>query len=267
MTLQLLNNNDGRSSVSSVAHDGSVVSVNSTTNSKNPGNSGQFGGVGSSFEFAQCVEQINVLNLRLKNADDRAKNLMADLQHAKQVCAEQHHHLHTNKLPPLPPPLLLSSSQILLNSFDSPFSGESASLPPLTMYQQHQNNSSNTITPKANLARTITQHLNIANGISFARSSFNGDSFTKSSISSSSGAATPASSMHGGASSPTLPTSPSVSVCCGALVSYVLGGRSWHFYSCTLFLWFLETTFCTCICKKLVSCTSVCDHMFICCCH
>ena len=40
----------------------------------------------SSDEFAQCVENINVLNLRLKNADERCQLLKADLRQAKQVC-------------------------------------------------------------------------------------------------------------------------------------------------------------------------------------
>ena len=134
---------------------------------------------------------------------------MADLRHVRQVCAEQHlnRHEHTNKLPPPPPPLLLSSSQILLNS-DSPIS-ESISLPPLVSIPNGSHRSS--------LARTVTQHLNITNGISFGRNSlFMEDEnmktiMARASLSSSSGANTPASSLHGGASSPTLPTSPSVS--------------------------------------------------------
>ena len=40
----------------------------------------------SSDEFAQCVENISVLNLRLKNADERCQLLKADLRQAKQVC-------------------------------------------------------------------------------------------------------------------------------------------------------------------------------------
>ena len=161
------------------------------------------------FEFDQCVEQINVLNLRLKNADDRANNLMADLRRVRQVCADQHlnRHEYTNKLPPPPPPLLLSSSQILLNS-NSPIS-ESMSLPPLITVPHNKG--------KTSLAGTITQHLNITNGISFGRHSLFGDdehfkrNMARASLSSSSGAVTPASSIRGGASSPTLPTSPSVS--------------------------------------------------------
>ena len=166
-------------------------------------------GVVGSFEFDQCVEQINVLNLRLKNADDRANNLMADLRRVRQVCAEQHlsQHEYTNKLPPPPPPLLLSSSQILRNS-NSPIS-ESCSLPPLINIPNSKG--------KASLARTITQHLNITNGISFGRNSWFGEDenlksiLARASLSSSSGAVTPVSSLRGGASSPTLPTSPSVS--------------------------------------------------------
>ena len=198
-TFQLLNNNDGRVSKNSDgAFDGVAVTTTKIAN----------GYVGS-FEFAQCVEQINVLNLRLKNADDRANNLMADLRRAKQVCAEQHlnQHEYNNKLPPPPPPLLLSSSQILLNG-NSPLS-ESVSLPPLVTIPNSKN--------KTSLARTITQHLNITNGISFGRNSFCGEDehmkrfTTTASLSSCSGAVSPVSSLHGGASSPTLPTSPSVS--------------------------------------------------------
>ena len=134
---------------------------------------------------------------------------MADLRHVRKVCAEQHlnRHEHTNKLPPPPPPLLLSSSQILLNS-DSPIS-ESMSLPPLVSLQNGSQ--------KSTLARTVTQHLNITNGISFGRNSLFAEDenmkniIARTSLSSSSGVNTPASSLHGGASSPTLPTSPSVS--------------------------------------------------------
>ena len=113
-------------------------------------------GLAGSFEFDQCVEQINVLNLRLKNADDRANNLMSDLRRVRQVCAEQHLNRHdiTNKLPPPPPPLLLSSSQILLNS-NSPIS-ESISLPPLIAAAPNSKGTKS-------LARTITHHLNITN--------------------------------------------------------------------------------------------------------
>ena len=134
---------------------------------------------------------------------------MADLRHVRKVCAEQHlnRHENTNKLPPPPPPLLLSSSQILLNS-DSPIS-ESISLPPLVSLPNGNS--------KSSLARTVTQHLNITNGIAFGRNSLFGEDenlkamIARTSLSSSSGANTPASSLHGGASSPTLPTSPSVS--------------------------------------------------------
>ena len=38
-------------------------------------------------EFAQCVENINVLNLRLKNSEERCQLLKSDLRQAKQVCA------------------------------------------------------------------------------------------------------------------------------------------------------------------------------------
>jgi hypothetical protein len=61
-------------------------------------------------EFAQCVENISVLNLRLKNADERCQMLRTDLRRAKQVCCspnngiEQLHHLqlfaHEQSLPP-----------------------------------------------------------------------------------------------------------------------------------------------------------------------
>ena len=36
-------------------------------------------------EFAQCVENINVLNLRLKNSEERCQLLKNDLRQAKQV--------------------------------------------------------------------------------------------------------------------------------------------------------------------------------------
>ena len=39
----------------------------------------------NSTEFAQCVENINVLNLRLKNSEERCQLLRADLRQAKQV--------------------------------------------------------------------------------------------------------------------------------------------------------------------------------------
>ena len=192
-----LTNNEGRKD--------SEVSTASTSDDKNMSN-----GLAGSFEFDQCVEQINVLNLRLKNADDRANNLMSDLRRVRQVCAEQHLNRHeiTNKLPPPPPPLLLSSSQILLNS-NSPIS-ESISLPPLIAAAPNSKGTKS-------LARTITHHLNITNGISFGRNSLFGEddinkfNSKRASLSSSSGAVTPASSLRGGTSSPTLPTSPSVS--------------------------------------------------------
>ena len=41
-----------------------------------------------STEFAQCVENINVLNLRLKNSEERCQLLRADLRQAKQVSIE-----------------------------------------------------------------------------------------------------------------------------------------------------------------------------------
>ena len=41
-----------------------------------------------STEFAQCVENISVLNLRLKNSEDRCQLLRADLRQAKQVSIE-----------------------------------------------------------------------------------------------------------------------------------------------------------------------------------
>ena len=53
-------------------------------------------------EFAECVENINVLNLRLRNADDRCQRLRTDLRSAKQVCDV------TSPVPP-PPPLLLTN--------------------------------------------------------------------------------------------------------------------------------------------------------------
>lgn len=36
-------------------------------------------------EFAKCVENINVLNLRLKNSEERCQLLRTDLRQAKQV--------------------------------------------------------------------------------------------------------------------------------------------------------------------------------------
>ena len=39
----------------------------------------------SANEFAQCVENINVLNLRLKNSEERCQLLKNDLRQAKQV--------------------------------------------------------------------------------------------------------------------------------------------------------------------------------------
>ena len=54
-------------------------------------------------EFSECVENINVLNLRLKNADDRCQRMRTDLRLSKQVCDV------TSPPPPPPPPLLLSS--------------------------------------------------------------------------------------------------------------------------------------------------------------
>ena len=38
-------------------------------------------------EFAQCVENISLLNLRLKNSEERCQLLKSDLRQAKQVCA------------------------------------------------------------------------------------------------------------------------------------------------------------------------------------
>ena len=56
-------------------------------------------------EFAECVDNINVLNLRLKNSDDRCQRLRTDLRLAKQVCEV----IGSPSPPPPPPPLLLSS--------------------------------------------------------------------------------------------------------------------------------------------------------------
>ena len=56
-------------------------------------------------EFSECVENINVLNLRLKNSDDRCQRLRTDLRLAKQVCEV----IGSPSPPPPPPPLLLSS--------------------------------------------------------------------------------------------------------------------------------------------------------------
>ena len=41
--------------------------------------------VAESRQFAQCVENINVLNLRLKNADERCLALREELRRARQV--------------------------------------------------------------------------------------------------------------------------------------------------------------------------------------
>ena len=56
-------------------------------------------------EFSECVENINVLNLRLKSSDDRCQRLRTDLRLAKQVCEV----IGSPSPPPPPPPLLLSS--------------------------------------------------------------------------------------------------------------------------------------------------------------
>jgi hypothetical protein len=56
-------------------------------------------------EFAECVENINVLNLRLRNADDRCQRLRTDLRTTKQVCDVT----TTAPPPPPPPPLLLTT--------------------------------------------------------------------------------------------------------------------------------------------------------------
>ncbi len=37
-------------------------------------------------EFDQCVERINVLNLRLRNSEERCQALRDELQKCKQVC-------------------------------------------------------------------------------------------------------------------------------------------------------------------------------------
>lgn len=58
----------------------------------------------SSDEFSECVENINVLNLRLRNADERCNRLRSDLKNSKQVGDGQ----SLYPTPP-PPPLLLTS--------------------------------------------------------------------------------------------------------------------------------------------------------------
>ena len=58
----------------------------------------------TSDNFAQCVEHINVLTLRLKNADERCSLLSANLRRVKAECASQ----HSSSVPP-PPPLLLTT--------------------------------------------------------------------------------------------------------------------------------------------------------------
>ena len=58
----------------------------------------------TSDNFAQCVEHINVLTLRLKNADERCGLLAANLRRVKAECASQ----HSSSVPP-PPPLLLTT--------------------------------------------------------------------------------------------------------------------------------------------------------------
>ena len=58
----------------------------------------------SESEFAQCVEHINVLTLRLKNADERCGLLAANLRRVKATCAAEH-----GDVPAPPPPLLLTT--------------------------------------------------------------------------------------------------------------------------------------------------------------
>ena len=62
-----------------------------------------------SSEFAQCVEHINVLTLRLKNADERCSLLAANLRKVKATCAAQHSSEAAAGVPAPPPPLLLTS--------------------------------------------------------------------------------------------------------------------------------------------------------------
>ena len=73
-------------------------------------------------EFFQCVEHINVLTLRLKNADDRCSLLAADLRRVKQqLCASQAAAAAASAaVPPPPPQLLLSSSGLLSGSMSLP---------------------------------------------------------------------------------------------------------------------------------------------------
>ena len=50
-----------------------------------PGDPAAFMTPAESRQFAQCVENINVLNLRLKNADERCLALREELRRARQV--------------------------------------------------------------------------------------------------------------------------------------------------------------------------------------
>ena len=75
-----------------------MTNLSATCDGKNPSP--------SSDEFAQCVENISVLNLRLKNADERCQLLKADLRQAKQVCELDlidHNHNNHEQSPRSPP--------------------------------------------------------------------------------------------------------------------------------------------------------------------
>ena len=50
-----------------------------------PGDTAAVMTAAESRQFAQCVENINVLNLRLKNADERCLALRDELRRARQV--------------------------------------------------------------------------------------------------------------------------------------------------------------------------------------
>ena len=56
-----------------------------STNLSPPGDSAAIMIAAESRQFAQCVENINVLNLRLKNADERCVALKEELRRARQV--------------------------------------------------------------------------------------------------------------------------------------------------------------------------------------
>ena len=107
-------------------------------NNVHPTNESRGGGGDSSAEpsseFAQCVEHINVLTLRLKNADERCNLLAANLRKVKATCAAQHS--VAAGVPAPPPPLLLTSmmkaggASSLSGSMSLPTTGSETPPPP-----------------------------------------------------------------------------------------------------------------------------------------